>query len=156
MAHETRSRFPLKIEAAGQAGSAPRQTLGDLLCADTSCKNRVAPSPEQLAAAIEEDNAFSIALEARIGAAWRAYAKERFEEQATRIGRVESKLDANTAATTRVEESTAGIVDMMNSWAGAMKTIERIGKALKPLTWIVGFCTAVLGLWATLRAEWRA
>lgn len=65
-----------------------------------------------------------------------------------RMTAVETKLD-------RVEASTSGIVDMMESWNGAMKTIEAIGKALRPITWIVGFCTAMIGLWATIKHGWN-
>lgn len=112
--------------------------------------------PADFADMVEADDAIGTALEHRLGVAWRAYASERFAENEARMVLLETKLDANSAATERVELSTAGIVDMMLSWTGAMKTIDGIGKFLRPITWIVGFCTAVAGAIAALRhTDWR-
>lgn len=86
--------------------------------------------------------------------AWQAFVREEFGKRDMRLTALEQKLDANSEATERVLSSTRGIVDTMASWNGAMKTIESIGKALRPLTWIIAFCTAVVGLWATIRHNW--
>lgn len=74
-----------------------------------------------------------------------------FEKKLTALG---AKLDANSAATERVETSTRGIVETMASWNGAMKTIGAIGTALRPLTFILAFFTALVGLWAALKQGW--
>lgn len=71
------------------------------------------------------------------GIAWRSYASD--------------KLIANAEAIERVEASTAGIVDMMQTWTGAMRTIDAVGKVLRPITYIIGFITALVALWAALR-----
>jgi hypothetical protein len=140
----------IKLQPATEPPSPPA-SLGELLCSDTSCSKRCAPTVAQIAELLSGDNELSRAIDERITSALRQYAGERFAAQAARIDSIDAKLDASAAATTRVEASTAGIVELMNSWAGAMKTIEMTGKVLKPLTWIVGFISALVGLWATLR-----
>lgn len=130
----------------------PTRAAG-LLCGDTDCPSRVRPTSDELAAALAGDNALSSAIQQQVDTAWRTYASERFAAQETRMGEMDAKLDATAAATDEIKASTADIVDLMNSWRGAMKTIDGVGKVLRPLTWIVGFCTALLGLWAALRAK---
>lgn len=134
---------------ADDAAHAPH--LGAMLCADTGCAKRCAPSVEQIAAIISGDNVLSAAVDMKITSALREYAGERFAAQASRMDGIEAKIDLQAAATRRVENSTAGIVEIMESWGGAMKTIERTGKVLKPITWIIGFFTALLALWAAAR-----
>lgn len=85
---------------------------------------------------------------------WHDYVRINFSEHAERLAEFEKKLDANSAATARVESSTRDIVEMMESWKGAMKTIGAVGTALRPLTWILAFCTALLGLWAAVKQVW--
>lgn len=87
-------------------------------------------------------------------AAWQAYVREDFRKHDARLTALENKLDANSAATERVLDSTRGIVETMESWNGAMKTIEMIGKVLRPLTWVVTFAAALVGLWASIRHSW--
>ena len=72
----------------------------------------------------------------------------RYEQRLTAL---EAKLDANSAATERVLSSTRDIVEIMESWKVAMKTIGMVGAVLRPLTWILAFCSALVGLWATIR-----
>jgi hypothetical protein len=124
---------------------------GAMLCADIDCTKRCAPTVAQVAELINGDNRLSAAIELKIAGVLREYAGERFAAQASRMDNIEAKIDLQAAATKRLEESTAGIVELMTSWGGAMKTIEATGKVLKPLTWIIGFISAVLGLWATAR-----
>jgi hypothetical protein len=80
--------------------------------------------------------------------------RDGYRQHEERLTELETKIDANSAATERVEQSTRGIVETMASWNGAMKTIEGIGKVLRPLTWIIAFCTAIVSLWATIRHDW--
>lgn len=87
--------------------------------------------------------------------AWHDYAADKFRAQDERMEALEAALLANTVATARVEANTTGIVDMMNSWDGAMRTIESIGKFLKPLTYVVSFCSACLGLYLIIKKVWE-
>lgn len=146
----------IKIHSTPGAGAqCPPTRLGEALCVDSACSKRRMPTVAQITELISTDNELSAAINARISSALREYGGERFEErfesQAKRIGEIDAKIDTNARATQRLEDSTAGIVELMNSWAGAMKTIEATGKVLKPLTWIVGFFSALIGLWAALR-----
>lgn len=125
--------------------------LGSILCADTGCTKRTAPSVEQIASIMSGDNELAAAIDLKVTGALREYAGERFAAQASRMDAIEGKIDQQAEATKRVEASTADIVELMESWAGAVKTIERIGKALKPISWIIGFATAVIGLFAAVR-----
>jgi hypothetical protein len=86
-------------------------------------------------------------------AEWHDYVADKLRAQEERMDAHEVALQANTEATARVEANTAGIVDMLNSWEGAMKTIAAIGKFLRPITYIIAFCTAAAGLWAKYRGH---
>lgn len=77
---------------------------------------------------------------------WHHYIRDNLRHRDERMDAIEAKLDANNAATET-------IVETMQSWTGAMKTIESIGKVLRPLTWIITFIAAVAGLWATIKAD---
>lgn len=142
--------IPINSKPCAADDGAHTPHLGALLCADTACTKRCAPSVEQIAAIISGDNVLSAAVDLKITSALREYAGERFAAQASRMDAIEAKIDLQAAATRRVENSTTGIVEIMESWAGAMKTIERGAKVLKPLSWIIGFFTALIGLWAAL------
>jgi hypothetical protein len=61
-----------------------------------------------------------------------------------RMQTFEEKLEANTEATARVESNTKAIVDLFESWTGAMKVIELVGKLAKPLAAIAALITAVV------------
>lgn len=64
-----------------------------------------------------------------------------------RMDALQKKLDQVELKLDQVDASTAGIVAMMISWDGAMKVIEAVGKVLKPITIIVGFCTALVAFY---------
>lgn len=138
-----------QVPPANDGTDPPR--LGSMLCADTVCTKRHAPTVEQIAAIITGDNDLSAAIDVKITGALREYAGERFAAQTSRMDSIEAKIDLQAAATNRMETSTAGIVELMESWAGAMRTIELTGKVLKPLSLIVGFITAIIGLVAAVR-----
>lgn len=146
--HQT---ITIKPKPDNGASCARPPGVGTLLCADFACTERVRPSSAQLAAYINGDNELSLAIEGKITGALREYGNERFASQNARMDGIEAKIDLQAEATRRVEASTAGIVELMLTWVSAMHTIERTAKVLKPLTWIIGFISAVLGLWATTR-----
>ena len=68
-----------------------------------------------------------------------------------RVGRLESGLAVNTAATKRIENDTTEMIEMFRSWQGAMRVLEVIGKAAKPLAAVVSLAVAV-GAWF---AHWK-
>lgn len=60
-----------------------------------------------------------------------------------RVGNLERGLADNTATTKRIETDTNEMIEMFRSWQGAMKVLEVIGKAAKPLAAIVSLAVAV-------------
>jgi hypothetical protein len=64
-----------------------------------------------------------------------------------RVGNLEKGLAENTATTKRIESDTAEMLDIFRSWQGAMKVLELIGKAAKPLAAIAGLAAAVGAWW---------
>lgn len=68
-----------------------------------------------------------------------------------RVGNLERGLATNTAATSRVEANTQEIVDLFHSWKGAMKVLDIIGKAAKPLAAIASLGAAFGTWWFNMR-----
>lgn len=66
-----------------------------------------------------------------------------------RVDELERKLAENTAATKRVEDNTREVVDILQSWKGAMKVIEFLGKLAKP----VGVLTTMVAAYAAWRSQ---
>lgn len=62
------------------------------------------------------------------------------------------ELAENTKATKRIEANTAELLDVFESWKGAMKVLNWIGKAAKPLGYIATFVGAIVGIWAALKS----
>lgn len=62
------------------------------------------------------------------------------------------ELAENTNATKRIEANTAEMLDVFESWKGAMKVLTWIGKAAKPLGYVVGFCASIAALWTAMKS----
>lgn len=62
------------------------------------------------------------------------------------------ELAENTNATKRIEANTAEMLDVFESWKGAMKVLNWIGKAAKPLGYVVGLGASIAAFWAALKA----
>ena len=56
-----------------------------------------------------------------------------------RLIAVEAKVD-------KIEANTEGIVAAFGAAQGAFTVLEWLGKAAKPLLWVVGLCTAMVAL----------
>jgi len=63
-----------------------------------------------------------------------------------RVAALEKDLQANTAATQRVEANTSELVEVFRSLQGAFKVIAGIASILKPIGYIAAACAAVWGL----------
>lgn len=61
------------------------------------------------------------------------------------------ELAENTNATNRIEANTAEMLDVFESWKGAMKVLTWIGKAAKPLGYLVGLGASLAAFWAALK-----
>lgn len=61
------------------------------------------------------------------------------------------ELAENTNATKRIESNTAEMLDVFESWKGAMKVLNWIGKAAKPIGYVVGVGASIAAFWAALK-----
>lgn len=66
---------------------------------------------------------------------------------AVRMDKFERRLDENTEVTKRVDTNTTELVDIMNSWKGAIKVLEFLGKLAKPLAAITTFFAVWFAFW---------
>ncbi|BEP92497.1 hypothetical protein GmRootA79_08810 [Acidovorax sp. A79] len=84
----------------------------------------------------------------------------RLDDGDQRLSRVEAEqialrreLEANTLATQAVKADTAELVELFQSFKGAIKVLNWLGKLAKPMAYIVGCGTACVGFWATLKGQ---
>ena len=61
-------------------------------------------------------------------------------------------LAANTETIKQIKADTADMLDVFESWKGAMKALELIGKLAKPLGYIVGLGASIAALWAAMKS----
>ena len=61
-------------------------------------------------------------------------------------------LKENTDETKAIKADTAELLEAFRSFKGAMKVLEWIGKAAKPLGYIVGACASVTAFWAAMKS----
>ena len=65
----------------------------------------------------------------------------------SRVSSMEEDLRDNTAATNRVEKNTEDLVAAFEALKGAFRVLEFIGKVGKPLLYITGAITGMIGFW---------
>lgn len=63
-----------------------------------------------------------------------------------------AELAENTNATKRIEANTAEMLDVFESWKGAMKVLNWIGKAAKPLGYVVGLGASIAAFWTAIKS----
>lgn len=61
-------------------------------------------------------------------------------------------LKENTDATNAIKADTAELLEAFNSFKGAMKVLEWIGKAAKPIGYIAGFCASIAAFWTAMKS----
>ena len=61
-------------------------------------------------------------------------------------------LKENTDETKAIKADTAELVEAFHSFKGAMKVLEWIGKAAKPLGYIAGFCASMYAFWTAVKS----
>ena len=69
-----------------------------------------------------------------------------------RVGHIETKLEENTKTTNEIAVSVADAVEFLNAAKGAMKVLDMIGRLAKPLSYIVLFVSAIVGVWTTIKS----
>lgn len=65
-----------------------------------------------------------------------------------RVGRLEKGLADNTAATARVEENTAEMIDLFRSAKGGFKVLGYIGQIVK---WALAVGASAAAIWFTIK-----
>lgn len=61
-------------------------------------------------------------------------------------------LAENTETIKQIKTDTADMLDVFESWKGAMKALELIGKLAKPLGYIVGLGASIAAFWAAMKS----
>ena len=61
-------------------------------------------------------------------------------------------LAENTETINEIKTNTADMLEVFESWKGAMRVMEMLGKLAKPLGYIVGFGASVAAFWAALKS----
>ena len=61
-------------------------------------------------------------------------------------------LKENTDATNAIKADTAELLEAFRSFKGAMKVLEWIGKAAKPIGYIAGLCASVDAFWTAIKS----
>ncbi len=58
----------------------------------------------------------------------------------------------NTETIKQIKTDTADMLDVFESWKGAMKALEMIGKLAKPLGYIVGLGASIAAFWTAMKS----
>ena len=77
---------------------------------------------------------------------WRADVDQRLNDGAAIMKHLRSELAENTTATKQVQADTSELVSLLNSFKGAMTTLEMLGKLARPLGYITIFFGSLWGL----------
>ena len=61
-------------------------------------------------------------------------------------------LAENTETIKEIKTDTADMLEVFESWKGAMRVMEMIGKLAKPLGYIAALIAAVAGIWTAMES----
>ena len=82
---------------------------------------------------------------------WRADVDRRLHDGAETMRGLRADIAANTAVTQSVQTDTQDLVALMESFKGAFRVLEMLGKLAKPLGYIVALVGGVLGMVAIVK-----
>lgn len=82
---------------------------------------------------------------------WRADVDRRLNDGAETMRGLRADIAANTAVTQSVQTNTQDLVTLMESFKGAFRVLEMLGKLAKPLGYIVALVGGVLALLAVVK-----
>ena len=66
--------------------------------------------------------------------------------------RVKVERAENTETINEIKTDTADMLEVFESWKGAMRVMEMLGKLAKPLGYIVGFWASVAAFWTAMKS----
>ena len=61
-------------------------------------------------------------------------------------------LAENTETINKIKTDTADMLEVFESWKGAMRVMEMLGKLAKPLGYIAALIAAVVGIWNAMKS----
>ena len=61
-------------------------------------------------------------------------------------------LKENTDATNAIKADTAELLEVFHNFKGAMKVLEWIGKAAKPIGYVVGLGASIAAFWTAMKS----
>jgi len=82
---------------------------------------------------------------------WRREVDRRLDKGAETMRELRKEIAANTKVTESVQTDTSELVALLQSFKGAFKVLEILGKLTKPLGYIVALVGGVLGLVAIVK-----
>ena len=66
---------------------------------------------------------------------------ERLNKGGERMDKMDAEIQRNTKLTESIDGNTKDLINLFNSWAGAFRVLEQIGRLAKP----VGYCAMAVG-----------
>ena len=60
-------------------------------------------------------------------------------------------LAENTETIKEIKTDTADMLEVFESWKGAMRVMEMLGKLARPLSYITAFVGSVVGIWVAIK-----
>ena len=75
----------------------------------------------------------------------------RMDTLTAEVAALKAKMDEHGPQITAIKTDTAEMLAVFQSWRGAMRVIDMIGKLAKPLGYIVGLLASVAALWAAAK-----
>lgn len=106
------------------------------------------PTPDAQAATLTPPAAYTGPERRHEYRLWREKVDKRLDEGAATMRGLRVAIDENTATTHAVQGNTQEAVDLLNSFKGAFRVLELVGKAAKPMGYIATACIAFAGLFS--------
>lgn len=82
---------------------------------------------------------------------WRTHVDSRLDDGAAVMKHLRSELAENTIATKQVQADTGELVSLLNSFKGAFRALDMLGKLAKPLGYIAMAGSAIWGLFTVVK-----
>lgn len=96
-----------------------------------------------------------ITIPAQLDREWKKSLGDRLTRQDELLESLNERMEAQEAASDRLEASTSQIVTFFESMVGAFKVFDLVGKLAKPIGAIAGAAAAIGTLWVMLRGGGR-
>ena len=77
---------------------------------------------------------------------------KRMDKLVEDVAGVKAELSKNTEAIAQIKTDTADMLATFESWRGAMRTLEMIGKLAKPVSYIVGLLASIAAFYTAIKS----